>query len=68
MIRLWRSATYRVAFLHSAAFAFAVLLLGVGVYFLADANFRREQDRTLTPEAARVVREFDPQAREPAAQ
>jgi len=58
MIRLWRSATYRVAFLHSAAFAFAVLLLGVGVYFLADANFRREQDRTLTPEAARVVREY----------
>lgn len=58
MTKLFRSATYRVALIHSAVFALAVLLLGTGVYFLADANFRRAQDRTLKPEAARVLREY----------
>lgn len=58
MAKLLRSAAYRVAFTYSAAFALAVLLLGIGVYVLADRNFRREQDRTLQPEAARVLREY----------
>lgn len=58
MTRLFHSATYRVAFIHSVVFACAVLLLGTAVYLITDANFRREQDRTLTPEAARVMREY----------
>lgn len=58
MVRLFRSAAYRMAFSYSAAFALAVLLLGLAVYVVADANFHREQDRTLQPEAARVLREY----------
>lgn len=58
MAKLFRSAAYRVAFMYSAAFALAVVLLGLAVYGFADRNFRHEQDRTLAPESARVLREY----------
>lgn len=58
MARPFRSTAYRLAFLYSVLFALAVLALGIGVFFAVHANFRREQDRTLQPEAARVLREY----------
>lgn len=53
------SAAYRVAFTYSAAFALAILLLGVAVYFAADADFRNQQDIGLAEETAGLTREFD---------
>lgn len=58
MAKLLHSAAYRMAFVYSAAFALAVVLLGGAVYGVADRNFRHEQDRTLQPEATRVLREY----------
>lgn len=59
MTRLWNSAAYRIAFTYSAAFALATLLLGVAVYYAADADFRRQQDVGIAEEAAGLMREFD---------
>jgi signal transduction histidine kinase len=54
----WRSsAAYRIAFTYSAAFAVAILLLGVTVYFAADAEFRRQRDRAIVEEATALARE-----------
>ncbi|WP_298163897.1 HAMP domain-containing sensor histidine kinase [Novosphingobium sp.] len=53
------SAAYRVAFTYSAAFALAILLLGVAVYYAADADFRNQQDIGIAEETAGLQREFD---------
>lgn len=55
MAELWRSAAYRIAFAYFAAFALAVAVLGVAVYFAADAAFRGQQDDALTDETAELV-------------
>lgn len=52
------SAAYRIAFTYSAAFALAIILLGVAVYFAADADFRRQQDENIAAESAELVREY----------
>ncbi|WP_336961403.1 HAMP domain-containing sensor histidine kinase [Sphingobium aquiterrae] len=59
MDRLRSSAAYRIAFTYSAACALAILLLGVAVYFAADADFRRQQDAGLAEESRGLVREFE---------
>lgn len=48
--RLRSSAGYRIAFLYSATFAMAILLLGVAVYFAADAEFRSQREAALRKE------------------
>ncbi|MET0309991.1 MAG: HAMP domain-containing sensor histidine kinase [Sphingomonas sp.] len=56
----WRSsAAYRIAFTYSAAFALAILLLGVAVYFAADAEFRHQRDLAIAEEVAELVQEGD---------
>lgn len=60
MISLRTSAAYRIAFTYAAAFAAAVLLLGVAVYFAADIEFRRQRDQALSQEIADLAREPDP--------
>ena len=52
MASLRSSAGYRIAFLYSAAFAVAILLLGVAVYFAADAEFRSQRNAALREEAS----------------
>lgn len=52
------SAAYRIAFTCSAAFALAIVLLGVAVYFAADASFRRQQDISIVKESAEIVRSY----------
>lgn len=52
-----RSAAYRIAFIYSAAFAAAILLLGVAVYFAADAEFRRTRDRAIADELTTLLHE-----------
>ena len=55
----WRtSAAYRVAFVYSAAFALAILALGIAVYFAADADFRRQQDAAIVEESAELARDY----------
>ncbi|HEX7851813.1 MAG TPA: HAMP domain-containing sensor histidine kinase [Sphingomonas sp.] len=51
------SAAYRIAFTYAAAFAAAILLLGVAVYFAADAEFRRQRDQALSEEVADLAGE-----------
>lgn len=51
------SAAYRIAFLYSASFAAAILVLGVVVYFAADAEFRRTRDATIAEEVATLLNE-----------
>ncbi len=53
-----RSAAYRIALTHSAAFALAIAILGVLVYFAADAAFRRQQDTALAEASADLVRQY----------
>ena len=56
----WRSsAAYRIAFIYSAAFALAILLLGAAVYFAADAEFRQQRDRAIVEEATGIAGEQD---------
>ncbi|TCM20646.1 signal transduction histidine kinase [Novosphingobium sp. PhB165] len=52
-----RSAAYRIAFVYSAAFALAILLLGIAVYFAADAEFRRARDRAISDEVTALLHE-----------
>ena len=59
MLKVRSSAAYRIAFTYSAAFALAVVLLGVAMYLVADADFRRQQDRLLKQEAANLAQEYD---------
>lgn len=51
------SAAYRIAFLYSAAFAAAMLVLGIAVYFAADAEFRRTRDHAIAEEVATLLNE-----------
>ena len=51
------SAAYRIAFTYAAAFAAAILLLGVAVYFAADAEFRQQRDQAISEEVADLTRE-----------
>ena len=53
------SAAYRIALNYSAAFALAIALLGVAMYFIADADFRRQQDGLLVQEATNLAHEYD---------
>ncbi|MEO5494998.1 MAG: HAMP domain-containing sensor histidine kinase [Sphingomonas sp.] len=53
------SAAYRIAFTYAAAFAAAILLLGVAVYFAADAEFRQQRDQAISEEVADLTREGD---------
>lgn len=57
MRNLLRSAAYRIAFRYAAAFALAVLLLGAATFFLADAEFRRQRDQTLSEEMEDLANE-----------
>lgn len=59
MSRLLASAAYRVSFIYSAAFALAILVLGVAVYYAADAAFRAQRDVGIVEEAAGLMREYD---------
>lgn len=51
------SAAYRIAFLYAAVFAAAMLVLGVAVYFAADAEFRRSRDQAIAEEVATLLNE-----------
>ena len=51
------SAAYRIAFTYAAAFAAAILLLGVAVYFAADAEFRHQRDQSIAEEIADLSQE-----------
>ncbi|MES2056427.1 MAG: HAMP domain-containing sensor histidine kinase, partial [Pseudomonadota bacterium] len=57
MANLRTSAAYRIAFTYAAAFAAAILLLGVAVYFAADAEFRQQRDQTISDEIADLAQE-----------
>ena len=59
MPSLKASAAYRIAFNYSAAFALSILLLGIVMYGVADADFRRQQDGLLAREAANLAHEYD---------
>jgi signal transduction histidine kinase len=58
-LSLRTSAAYRIAFTYAAALAAAILLLGVAVYFAADAEFRRQRDQALSEEVADLAGESD---------
>jgi signal transduction histidine kinase len=60
MTSLRSSAAYRIAFTYAAAFAAAVLLLGLAVYLAADLEFRRQRDQAISEEVADLARETDP--------
>ncbi len=57
MTKRGRSTAYRIAFIYSAAFAAAILILGIAVYFAADAEFRRARDRAITDEMTALIHE-----------
>ncbi|MGN6818419.1 MAG: ATP-binding protein [Sphingomonas sp.] len=59
MVSFRASAAYRIAFTYAAAFAAAILLLGVAVYFAADAEFRHQRDQALSEEVADLAGEGD---------
>lgn len=52
------SAAYRIAFTYSAAFALAISVLGIVVYFAADANFRAQLDSRIHDESVEVARAY----------
>lgn len=58
MRKLVGSAAYRIAFAYSCGVALAILLLGVVVYFAADADFRRQQDVGIAAESATLIRAY----------
>jgi signal transduction histidine kinase len=51
------SAAYRIAYTYAAAFAAATLLLGIAVYFAADAEFRHQRDQAISSEIADLSQE-----------
>jgi signal transduction histidine kinase len=57
MANLRSSAAYRIAFTFAAAVAAAILLLGVAVYFAADAEFRNQRDQAISDEIADLSQE-----------
>ncbi|QDZ07918.1 HAMP domain-containing histidine kinase [Sphingomonas panacisoli] len=59
MASLRASAAYRIAFTYALTFTIAILLLGVAVYFVADAEFRGERDQAISGEIVDLTREGD---------
>ncbi|SDA22323.1 HAMP domain-containing sensor histidine kinase [Sphingomonas sp. NFR15] len=57
MANLRTSAAYRIAFTYAAALAAAILLLGVAVYFAADAEFRHQRDERIAAELSDLAQE-----------
>ena len=57
MANLKSSAAYRIAFTYAAAFAAAILVLGIAVYFAADAEFRSLRDQAISDELADLSHE-----------
>ena len=57
MFNIRSTAAYPIAVSYAAIFAWVLLLLGSGVYFVADAEFRRQQDREIVEELDRLIRE-----------
>ena len=53
----FRSAAYRISFVYSAAFALAILLLGVILFWAIHLDFTRQLDGTLQVEAATLAAE-----------
>ncbi|MDB5700896.1 MAG: sensor histidine kinase [Sphingomonadales bacterium] len=58
MPRLGASAAYRIAFTYSCAFALAILVLGIAVYYAADAQFRHQQDVGIAAGSTLLMREY----------
>ncbi|WP_293881234.1 HAMP domain-containing sensor histidine kinase [Sphingomonas sp.] len=52
------SAAYRIAFTYSCAFALAILVLGITVYYAADAQFRYQQDVGIAESSTLLMREY----------
>lgn len=59
MRRLLTSAAFKIAFTYSGVFALTIILLGVAIYFAADASFRRQQDSQIAQETESLVRDFN---------
>ncbi|MDB5715950.1 MAG: sensor histidine kinase, partial [Sphingomonadales bacterium] len=57
--RLGASAAYRIAFTYSCAFALAILILGIAVYYAADAQFRHQQDVGIAEGSTLLMREYN---------
>jgi signal transduction histidine kinase len=55
---LFRSAAYRIAFIYSAAFALAILLLGLILFWTMHLDFTRQLDATLEEEASTLTVEY----------
>lgn len=58
MHKLFQSAAYRIAFLSSAAFALAILLLGIVLFWTMHLDFTRQLDATLRDEVATLAAEY----------
>jgi signal transduction histidine kinase len=58
MPKFGNSAAYRIAFTYSCAFALAILVLGIAVYYAADAQFRRQQDVGIAEGSTLLMREY----------
>ncbi|MDO7842903.1 sensor histidine kinase [Sphingomonas immobilis] len=57
MASLRTSAAYRIAFTYAAALAAAILMLGIAVYFAADAEFRHQRDERIAAELSDLAQE-----------
>jgi signal transduction histidine kinase len=57
MTNLFKSAAYRISFVYSAAFASAILLLGLVLFEAMHLDFTRQLDTTLRDEASTLVAE-----------
>ena len=58
MVKVRRSAAYRLAFGYTALCALAVLVTGLGVYYAASALLRQDFDRAIAQEMASLEREY----------
>jgi signal transduction histidine kinase len=58
MPELFRSAAYRIAFIYSAAFALAILLLGLVLFWTMHLDFTHQLDATLHEEATTLADEY----------
>lgn len=58
MRNIWTSAAYRIAFTYSTAFALTIVLLGIAIYFAADAKFREQLDARITQETVNLLQDF----------
>ena len=55
---LFRSAAYRIAFIYSAAFALAILALGIVLFWSMHLAFTRQLDAALGEEATTLAQEY----------